>query len=725
VAESVQLVDKNELEAWLEDKPLDWVQVLAARVALRVLPLVGNIFTEKKFDPYVRRGIFLAALRAAFISWAVREYPALDFSAARAVTHADGAASAFLGMEAPNSAIKACASALMAVTFAARATADANTTDAVAACVDAVRRAREAVNELGPVDDNIWDSISADANWLSNHKDTGNASEQAAQLGNAQLWLIDVRGDKKYRVNFPIWARRAWDVFKKADGVKEAGFNVWIRWYEARLRGHETSGFNPALKGNAAQDLDLRIATQPNKFWDGDAATVNAEINGWIEEALQQPHYNLIVTASSSGWDGAAAKVFRSRFLEHTEESVAAQFRPLTPTIISRLASLPTLFAYETGVNRAARVGKLRDIHVTKQTLDIWFDFDASMPPISPEKFVEIRDRLGITNVEHHRTHWAIKNIDLYSTLSDAGISPIELEADTNVAPPEPSSGPGPQYRPRNGKLSEVASSPAEGEATQQAGLHRLLRRDALTLAENLQRAANRYPELASAADEYSKLLDVEIAGADVTAIWSVGGSLASFAQSYREQNAIRTLAEPLEPQLDALLQSVVRQHGAFIMGFEEGLDLVRRADEFAVDTARLREIEEPGFFLLNELTDNRDLVDERTRELHRPVRDSVTEFGWASSRVGYSAYLIVRNGVRAMIKFTVGDDPNIGAILAVLAGGSALAGDPNAEFVRAALPVLQQYGAQLLAFFNHSPEMRAYVEWALRVLELDRESRE
>ncbi|WP_162901697.1 hypothetical protein [Breoghania sp. L-A4] len=48
------------------------------------------------------------------------------------------------------------------------------------------------------------------------------------------------------------------------------------------------------------------------------------------------------------------------------------------------------------------------------------------------------------------------------------------------------------------------------------------------------------------------------------------------------------------------------------------------------------------------------------------------------------------------------------------------MVGDANAEFIRAAVPVLQQYGSQLLVFFNHSPEMRAYVEWALKVLEDD-----
>jgi hypothetical protein len=207
--------------------------------------------------------------------------------------------------------------------------------------------------------------------------------------------------------------------------------------------------------------------------------------------------------------------------------------------------------------------------------------------------------------------------------------------------PKEPPSGPGPQYEPRNGKLAEVESPPREDEAKAQAGFHRHLQTDAHLLAESLQRVANRFPELADAAKEYSVLLKRDVAEVDVTAIWIVGASLISFAPAYREQNVARTLADPLEPPLDALLQAVVRKHGAFMMGFEQGRDLVSRADQFAVGPVRLAEIEPFGSPVLGELTNNSKLVDEKTRALHRPVYDSVTEFGWSVSRVGYSAYLI------------------------------------------------------------------------------------
>ena len=138
-----------------------------------------------------------------------------------------------------------------------------------------------------------------------------------------------------------------------------------------------------------------------------------------------------------------------------------------------------------------------------------------------------------------------------------------------DLPPKEPQSGPGPQYEPRNGKLAEIASPPKENEAEAQAGLHNRLRGDSKALAEILERVANKYPELANTAKKYSELLNVDIKNVDVTAIWAAGSALAGFAQAYREQNVAQTLSVPLEPQIDPVLQAVVREHGAYVMGFE------------------------------------------------------------------------------------------------------------------------------------------------------------
>ncbi|TWD54433.1 hypothetical protein FB480_103344 [Agrobacterium vitis] len=283
----------------------------------------------------------------------------------------------------------------------------------------------------------------------------------------------------------------------------------------------------------------------------------------------------------------------------------------------------------------------------------------------------------------------------------------------TPPTPPEPEPGSGPQYDILEGKLGIVTSQPAANEVDKQARLFERLRRNVDRLVSAAHKIDNSHPNLAFSIREYAELMDTSLAELDVTGVWSVGSSLAGFAQSFREQNRNRTLAEPLEPEVDGLLQSVIRQHGAFIIGFEEGRDLVDRADRFALDADKLSGLEESGNPLIAELASNADLVNVGTRAVHKSISDGVHEFGWKTARVGYAAYLVIRNVVLRTIKVTVA----IGALGSGITFLSAMSGDPNMEFLRASIPFLQANAQDLLAFFSHSPEMLAYVQWALHVI--------
>lgn len=274
--------------------------------------------------------------------------------------------------------------------------------------------------------------------------------------------------------------------------------------------------------------------------------------------------------------------------------------------------------------------------------------------------------------------------------------------------PPEPELGPGPHYDIIDGKLGIVASPPHSDEVNPQTKLFERLRRDIDRLVSAAHKIDNSHPNLAFSIREYAALLDTSLDALDVTGVWVVGGSLAGFAQSFREQNRNRTLAEPLEPEVDGLLQSVIRQHGAFIMGFEEGRDLVDRADRFALDPEKFNGLEESGNPLIAELASNADLVNDDARAVHRSVNGYLQEFGWTTGRVGYAAYLLVRNAVRAVIR------------------GLAFYGFKDAvEDVRdqsgfpsstAAISFLYYFASPLLVFFANFPEMHAYVQWALYI---------
>ncbi|MCF1479167.1 hypothetical protein G6L63_11435 [Agrobacterium vitis] len=283
--------------------------------------------------------------------------------------------------------------------------------------------------------------------------------------------------------------------------------------------------------------------------------------------------------------------------------------------------------------------------------------------------------------------------------------------------PSEPEPGPGPHYDIIDGKLGIVASLPHSDEVNTQTKLFERLRLDVDRLVSAAHKIDNSQPNLVFSIREYAALLDTPLDTLDVTGVWAVGGSLAGFAQSFREQNRNRTLADPLEPEVDGLLQSVIRQHGAFIMGFEEGRDLVDRADRFALDSDKLHGLEESGNPLIAELASNADLVSDDARAVHKSVSDVLHDAGWTIARNCYTGFLTIRNAVRIIIKVVLGNDPNVLAVLGGVAAISTICGDPNLDFLRTAIPFLQANKQNLLAFFQHYPEMRSYIKWVLHIV--------
>ena len=133
--------------------------------------------------------------------------------------------------------------------------------------------------------------------------------------------------------------------------------------------------------------------------------------------------YNLLVTNQSNAWDQPTYEFDRGRFLEYTSKEIANRFHDLTPRQVTALLKLPCLFAYE-GTARAMHVGTLKVIKVVGQSVAIKLEIDRSVPPIPYESIAPYQPFLDIRNWELNRTHWAIKDADLFGQLSDAGILP-------------------------------------------------------------------------------------------------------------------------------------------------------------------------------------------------------------------------------------------------------------------------------------------------------------
>lgn len=129
--------------------------------------------------------------------------------------------------------------------------------------------------------------------------------------------------------------------------------------------------------------------------------------------------YNLLVTGAEGAWELDAYEFDRSRFLEFTAESVKARFSELSTEVVEQLKLFPTLFAYE-GDDEPVMVGYIRRIRERGRSILIEYEFDETVAPFKFSVLAPLAVKLDITDWEMSRTHWAVKDEDLFEILAAA-----------------------------------------------------------------------------------------------------------------------------------------------------------------------------------------------------------------------------------------------------------------------------------------------------------------
>lgn len=267
MAKELRLNNPTELKDWLQDKPAAWSHIIAIRIALRMLPMIGRAMKlEKKPRGNGYRAILVTSVfRACCLSWTVLKFPSRDVIAAAADAAADDGAGAGMGADAAaiyantDAAYAAYAAYAAARAAAARAHADA----------DAVRAVR-AADAVG-----ILKQIARDAAWLEAQGKADNSSH-AARLAKQPLW------DE----NAPPALQADWQSFKTSPFAADNRYQPWIRWYEA------VAPFDPKTtpRDLFSDTLTQRIATQPNEWWKRPALDINTDIARWLaEETTSSP----------------------------------------------------------------------------------------------------------------------------------------------------------------------------------------------------------------------------------------------------------------------------------------------------------------------------------------------------------------------------------------------------------------------------------------------------
>jgi predicted nucleotide-binding protein len=150
--------------------------------------------------------------------------------------------------------------------------------------------------------------------------------------------------------------------------------------------------------------------------------------------------FNVMVTAGDNAWEEGAYVWDRSRVLEHTAEDIRAPLQALTPPVLEELAKLPTLFMYEQAAEGVPRVGHIRRIQQRGSDIRVIFEFDDAFPPLTDDAIQELRWDLQLADFEFSRTHWAVKDGDLFAILRAHGLAAAVVigpaDAEPEVAAP-------------------------------------------------------------------------------------------------------------------------------------------------------------------------------------------------------------------------------------------------------------------------------------------------
>jgi hypothetical protein len=150
--------------------------------------------------------------------------------------------------------------------------------------------------------------------------------------------------------------------------------------------------------------------------------------------------FNLIM-GYSAGNEMQAARMF-----EYTDDEVEEFIAPGGIVNTSKLVSLPTLVMPELqdrDSEQIARVGHVEDLFLVGQDWRYRFVPNPSVAPIPTDRIEAAARELRIDKWEFNRTHWAVKQVDLYRALQGPGVPnqiapkvfrlPIEVRADPDL----------------------------------------------------------------------------------------------------------------------------------------------------------------------------------------------------------------------------------------------------------------------------------------------------
>lgn len=133
--------------------------------------------------------------------------------------------------------------------------------------------------------------------------------------------------------------------------------------------------------------------------------------------------YNLLVSANDEAWQGEPWQIELSRCVnEYTDDAIIEKYGALDERAIDELRTFPCIFAYETGNKINPKFGVIRDITKRQKQVRIEYEILPVEPFLPHDALDALRFELDIGKLELHRTHWAVKDVNLPKELNGRGI---------------------------------------------------------------------------------------------------------------------------------------------------------------------------------------------------------------------------------------------------------------------------------------------------------------
>jgi hypothetical protein len=108
-----------------------------------------------------------------------------------------------------------------------------------------------------------------------------------------------------------------------------------------------------------------------------------------------------------------------SRAFEYTSDELLGRFKPGGVIAVPEVLRLPALFLQESsrGHDPVAHVGSISRMRFSQDDIVLEYLYDPGVPPLLNSRVEELAGQLDIGSFEFSRTHWAIKDVDLFHIL--------------------------------------------------------------------------------------------------------------------------------------------------------------------------------------------------------------------------------------------------------------------------------------------------------------------